>query len=236
MGCSCSIIGHDMISCKESSKISREIDNQIIKDRHVAKDQFKLLLLGAGEGGKSTIVKQMKIIHGNGYSIEEREHYRSIVHNNTFESLFAILQAMEKLDIVFSNPNHSEYASKFLELKNDNTNFEITPEIGRLMMFLWNHEAVQRCFSHSIQYQLNDSANYFLNDLPRLSSPNYIPSERDVLKARVRTTGINETSFYCKEMLFRMVDVGGQRSQRKKWLHCFDDVSGKCRYICFCSV
>ena len=220
MGCSCSI-------AKQDEAISKEIDNQLMKERMLAKDQFKLLLLGAGEGGKSTIVKQMKIIHGSGYSTAERMHYRPIVHLNTLESLCAILQAMEKLDIHFSNPHHKGHAKRFLDIKNDSSNVEITAEIGQLMMFLWNNEAVQRCFSRSIQYQLNDSASYFLNDLPRISSPTYIPSERDVLKSRVRTTGINETSFYCKEMLFRMVDVGGQRSQRKKWLHCFEDVAGK---------
>ena len=83
MGCSCSI-------AKQDEAISKEIDNQLMKERNLAKDQFKLLLLGAGEGGKSTIVKQMKIIHGSGYSTAERAHYRPIVHLNTLESLCAI--------------------------------------------------------------------------------------------------------------------------------------------------
>ena len=220
MGCTSSIVKQDEMK-------SKDIDKQLMIERMKVKDQFKLLLLGAGEGGKSTIVKQMKIIHGSGYSTAERMHYRSIVHLNTFESLFAILQAMDKLDIHFSDPSHKELAKRFLEIRNNCSKVEITTEIGQLMMFLWNNEAVQRCFSRSIQYQLNDSASYFLNDISRISSPNYVPNERDVLKSRVRTTGINETSFYCKDMLFRMVDVGGQRSQRKKWLHCFDDVAGK---------
>ena len=104
MGCSCSIAQQDEAK-------SKEIDNQLMKDRILAKDQFKLLLLGAGEGGKSTIVKQMKIIHGSGYSTDERMHYRTIVHQNTLESLCAILQAMEKLEIHFSNPHHKSHAN-----------------------------------------------------------------------------------------------------------------------------
>ena len=221
MGCTCSRRAEI-----DQELINKQIDIRIMKDRQLAKEQLKLLLLGAGEGGKSTIVKQMKIIHGSGYSIRERVHYQPIVHQNTIESLFAILQAMEKLEIIFSNPSQIKHVTDFLEMVKTCKEIKITEQLGKQMMLLWNDEAVQRCFRMSIQYQLNDSAGYFLNDLPRISHPDYIPSEQDVLKSRVRTTGINETSFYCVGMLFRMVDVGGQRSQRKKWLHCFDDVAG----------
>jgi len=46
-----------------------------------------------------------------------------------------------------------------------------------------------------------------------------------VLRVRVRTTGINEITFTIKDFQFRMVDVGGQRSERKKWIHCFEGVT-----------
>ena len=46
---------------------------------------MKLLLLGAGESGKSTIVKQMKIIHETGYSDEERKQYKPVVYSNTIQ-------------------------------------------------------------------------------------------------------------------------------------------------------
>ena len=54
--------------------------------------EIKLLLLGSGESGKSTIVKQMKIIHGNGYSEQERRLYRTVVVCNTIQSLTTILK------------------------------------------------------------------------------------------------------------------------------------------------
>lgn len=63
--------------------------------------------LGAGESGKSTIVKQMKIIHETGYSIEECEQYRPVVFSNTIQSLMAIIRAMGNLRIDFSNPNRT---------------------------------------------------------------------------------------------------------------------------------
>uniref|UniRef100_A0A8R1HUD0 Uncharacterized protein n=1 Tax=Caenorhabditis japonica TaxID=281687 RepID=A0A8R1HUD0_CAEJA len=48
----------------------------------------------------------------------------------------------------------------------------------------------------------------------------------DVLKARVPTTGITEIVFPFREAHLRMIDVGGQRSEQRKWIHCFDNVNG----------
>ena len=58
---------------------------------------------GAGESGKSTIVKQMKIIHETGYSKEECEQYRPVVYSNTIQSLMAIIRAMGQLRINFAD-------------------------------------------------------------------------------------------------------------------------------------
>jgi len=57
-----------------------------------------------------------------------------------------------------------------------------------------------------------------------------VPCEQDVLRSRVKTTGIVETQFEHKSLYFKMFDVGGQRSERKKWIHCFEGVTA----IIFC--
>jgi guanine nucleotide-binding protein G(i) subunit alpha len=66
-----------------------------------------LILKGAGESGKSTIVKQMKIIHETGYSKEECEQYRPVVYSNTIQSLMAIIRAMGQLRIDFAEPGRA---------------------------------------------------------------------------------------------------------------------------------
>ena len=84
------------------------------------------------------------------------------------------------------------------------------------MISLWHDDATQRFFMQSKEYQVTDSAAYFLAAISRISQPSYIPTEQDVLKSRVSTTEVIETLFTCKESRLRMVDVVGQRSQRKK--------------------
>jgi len=65
----------------------------------------------------------------------------------------------------------------------------------------------------------------YLNSLERLSQSDYIPTQQDVLRTRVRTTGILESTFTLKKHKFRIVDIGGQRSERRKWIHCFEGVT-----------
>jgi len=55
--------------------------------------------------------------------------------------------------------------------------------------------------------------------------PDYLPSLNDVLRSRIPTTGIVESIFEIEGTKFKVMDVGGQRSERKKWIHCFDAVT-----------
>ncbi|CAB1455521.1 unnamed protein product [Pleuronectes platessa] len=103
-------------------------------------------------------------------------------------------------------------------------------ELLSSMMRLWSDSGLQECFSRAREYQLNDSAQYYLDSLDRIGATDYQPTEQDILRTRVKTTGIVETHFTFKNLHFRLFDVGGQRSERKKWIHCFEDVTA----IIFC--
>ena len=67
------------------------------------------------------------------------------------------------------------------------------------------------------------SQSYYAN-IDRLFTLDYLPSDQDVLRSRLRTTGITETLFELGQLNYHMFDVGGQRSERKKWVHCFEGV------------
>ncbi|TRZ09453.1 hypothetical protein HGM15179_017655, partial [Zosterops borbonicus] len=90
---------------------------------------------------------------------------------------------------------------------------------------LWNDPGIQECYDRRREYQLSDSTKYYLNDLDRIADSAYLPTQQDVLRVRVPTTGIIEYPFDLQSVIFRMVDVGGQRSERRKWIHCFENVT-----------
>jgi len=209
-----------------ASARSQEIDAQLKKDKQKIENEVKLLLLGAGESGKSTIVKQMKICYQDGYTKDEREAFREIIYSNAIQSMKVLINNAQKLGIELSSSESKSRAERVLDLSGD----AWSQEIGKDIETLWSDEGIQQTFKRKREYQLNDSAHYYFEEIRRIYALNYVPTEQDVLRSRVRTTGIVETSFFFGGLQFRMFDVGGQRNERKKWIHCFQGVTA----VIFC--
>lgn len=188
---------------KESAKRSKELEKKLQEDAERDARTVKLLLLGAGESGKSTIVKQMKIIHKNGYSKQECMEFKAVVYSNTLQSILAIVKAMTTLGIDYVNPRSREDQQLLLSMANTLEDGDMTPQLAEIIKRLWGDPGIQACFERASEYQLNDSAAYYLNDLDRLTAPGYVPNEQDVLHSRVKTTGIIETQFSFKDLNFR---------------------------------
>ncbi|KAL1935534.1 hypothetical protein VTP01DRAFT_4674 [Rhizomucor pusillus] len=207
----------------EEKQRNQEIEAQIKRDRANMKMEIKMLLLGAGESGKSTILKQMKLIHDGGYTPEERESFKEVIFSNTIQSMRVTMEAMQMLGIQFRNPENEIHRRLVLEAppQVDYLGHELVEAIASL----WDDPAVRECVDRANEFQLNDSARYYFDSILRIGQPHYIPSDQDVLRSRVKTTGITETTFVIGDLTYRMLDVGGQRSERKKWIHCFENVT-----------
>jgi hypothetical protein len=65
---------------------------------------------------------------------------------------------------------------------------------------------------------------YYLDEVERIAESDYIPTEEDTIMTRVRTTGMVTSDIKEGPFTYQIVDVGGQRSERRKWIHYFDDV------------
>lgn len=216
---------------KEAARRSRRIDRHLRSESQRQRREIKLLLLGTSNSGKSTIVKQMKIIHSGGFNLEACKEYKPLIIYNAIDSLTRIIRALAALKIDFHNPDRAYDAVQLFALTGPaESKGEITPELLGVMRRLWADPGAQACFGRSSEYHLEDNAAYYLNDLERIAAPDYIPTVEDILRSRDMTTGIVENKFTFKELTFKMVDVGGQRSERKKWIHCFEGVTA----IIFC--
>lgn len=208
---------------REAAMRSAAIDRELAQQREEMNRTVKLLLLGAGESGKSTLVKQMKIIHGSTYNQTELMSYKPTICDNLVHSMRAVLEAMGALQINLGSQDNRKHVKAVLSYIEVGATGGLTPDLAEAIKALWSDSGVQECFRRSNEYQLNDSASYFFSEIERISMPNYCPTEQDVLRARVRTTGIIETSFTYKDLVYRMFDVGGQRSERRKWISCFQE-------------
>ncbi len=83
----------------EDAEKQAELDRKLAEDAAKDAAEVKLLLLGAGESGKSTIFKQLKIIHQNGYSLAELRRYQEIVRKNVMDNMRTMIQGANKLNI-----------------------------------------------------------------------------------------------------------------------------------------
>lgn len=180
----------------------------------------KLLLLGAGESGKSTLFKQMIKLYGTGFGETERKTFVPIIYNNVVTSMQTLLEAQI-----------AGFGSECACMDDHNYVMAMKPDdaidennMGAFIK-LWADAGIQATFDNSSKFQLTDSAKYFFEKITEVAAKDYLPTEQDVLRSRVRTTGIVENSFEIDGNQFKMFDVGGQRNERKKWIHCFENVT-----------
>lgn len=208
------------------TQASNNIDRQLQEWKKQRQKEVHLLLLGPGESGKSTILKQMRILHNRGYNDSERQQYRVVVHRNIVDCMCAILTAMENMGMPFNDPARISDADCITYLKPCNAfQTHLTPEYGQCVKRLWADRGVQKAYDMRADYQIYDCAQYFFDNIERITEPHYLPTQDDILCTRLETTKIVETKFNYKNLSFKMYDVGGQRTQRSKWIHCFDDVT-----------
>ncbi|KAM9111798.1 guanine nucleotide-binding protein subunit alpha-15-like isoform 2-T2 [Pangshura tecta] len=208
---------------KAAGVLDKEI-NKILRDqRKRDRLELKLLLLGTGESGKSTFIKQLRIIHGAGYSEEDRKGFAKLVYQNVFASMQAMIGAMETLQIPYAQPENVENAKLVMGV-NASKVAALNRPYADAIESLWRDAGIQTCYERRREYHLLDSALYFLSSLERIAEDSYIPTAQDVLRSRMPTTGISEYCFSMQEMILRIVDVGGQKSERRKWIHCFENV------------
>ncbi|KAH9257261.1 hypothetical protein BASA81_004418 [Batrachochytrium salamandrivorans] len=201
---------------KEISKLQNQAERK-------AEDQIKLLLLGAGESGKSTIFKQMKILYGEAWDAEELVTLRPVVYTNVIQNMRLVLDYISVNGLDFGSESIAEVANKARALPDD---MELNKEIGKWMKTLWANQAVKEAWEKRSGFQVLDCLEYYCEQMDRISvGPSYIPTQQDILQARVRTTGIVEEKYLIDGIQFVMFDVGGQRNERKKWLHAFQDVT-----------
>ncbi|KAI5949454.1 GPA2 [Candida theae] len=231
--------------------------------------EVKVLLLGSGESGKSTIVKQMKILHQNGYTQEELYEYKPFIYKNVMDCIKNVINAIIDLDPELikpkeggvndvgagagTTPTETQDAPEVVngtwrkhvldydslnevldyEILLDGTNDAVfDPSIAEKIERIYNTPEVKDFMIHKQgQFYLIDSTEYFMTNLKRIAQPDYVPSTTDVLRTRKKTSGIFDFVFDMgNDLHIHMFDVGGQRSERKKWIHCFDNVT----LIIFC--
>jgi len=201
---------------------TKEID----KDLKLFKDEehqvIKMLLLGTGASGKSTVRKQLVIIHYGGFSVDERQNFKQILHRNVLQCIKMLVNYCKRNNVKL----RKQYKTDIEQFsKIDVLSAHLTPEMAQRILLLWETKAIQKAYAKRSEIALPDCCAYLIKHMDRISQFDYVPTNDDVIQARQRTTGIQETKFQLDRFMINLVDMGGQRSERRKWMHCFQDVT-----------
>lgn len=214
---------------REARRRSREIDAMLARERRAVRRLVKILLLGAGESGKSTFLKQMRIINGQEFDQKALLDFRDTIYENILKGMRVLVDARDKLGIGWQSCENEKQGLLVMSWEGRVGATGVEPSEFQLYVMalstLWADASIQEAYARRSEFQLSESVKYFLDNLDRIGQLTYIPSKQDILFARKATKGIVEHDFVIKKIPFKMVDVGGQRSQRQKWFQCFDGIT-----------
>lgn len=188
-----------------------------------------VLLLGAGSVGKSTLCKQILLLEGVGFSQAQRSAFIPVMQKNAINAMQTLCAQSEALGISGCEVTESNRAlrDKFMFMKENDERLD--PNLAQEIQTLWRDPGIQTTYSHRSAYALSDGAGYFLEKVKMLCSPAEV-TDNDMLKCNARTTGIVETEVQLEStQKFLLIDVGGQRLERRKWMH----LLGKSKLVVF---
>lgn len=206
-----------------------EVDASIKKRKEEMEREIKILLLGSGESGKSTIFKQIKILRNKGFDPEETLRIKGNILASIAVNMGRLVRGAVEANSDFA-PENTERVMRMRNVDERTTFAEDFEEQFRNSLaddisVLWKEPAVKQAFERKADYHIDDGFEYFMLDFNRIIDSEYVPTQDDILSVRVKTVGIVEMTFEYQGFTFRVIDVGGQRNERRKWLHHFEGVT-----------
>jgi len=206
--------------------LEKDIDYQMSLAEKREKRLIRILLLGPGDSGKSTIVKQMKRIH---QTLDPKEVV--LIRPYIKEAVVGYIKLLclqshelaEKEEAKTEMFGDDEILRK--ELLALQPPYNLDEKLAAKITKLWSNPAIQRTFALCHKYQIHDNVAYFLDKVDEIQNKDYTPSFDDYVRFRSRSTGLSVERITAKidsvikgEYCFEITDVGGQRSERQKWM------------------
>ncbi|KAJ1332456.1 hypothetical protein BSLG_008758 [Batrachochytrium salamandrivorans] len=211
---------------------SLQIDRMIEADRRIfakLKDEPQVLVLGSGDSGKTTFMKQIKILHGPGYAKMERSAYRAQILENIRDSFLATAACLQHSQVQFSDPQLMKCMTAILDfyITQSPDDRDILPaNLARDIQDVWGDSGLQRALAETdkSRLQIQDTAGYFLSQACRFADEKSLPTNDDIVRIRSPTLQITESEYKIDNINFHFYDVGGQLKHRKQWVPYFDHV------------
>jgi len=194
---------------KDADKLSTSITKDIVKDFE-NKKSIRILLLGCGDSGKSTFSKQLQIING-------------MTNTTMLKSFIPVLRdncICGAKDVVAYMKESRDLPEDITEIITDIEETEdLTEDLAKKIIIFSEHKNVVEYINSQSGDKFQGGVlgiKYYFKNALKFSAKDFVPDHNDMLMARRKTVGVHETNFELNGNKFTIVDVGGQRSERKK--------------------
>lgn len=205
---------------EEMASQNRMINQQLRKAKSETDKTISILLLGAGQSGKSTFMKQLVRSYGAGVVPRQLKHSALVIRHFLVAAFREMIRYCGLHNLSFNPEEHVE-ALAFLAAEAPLSEEDQLPVAA--FKQLWNDRTMQGIVTQGLVSSC-ETLGYFMEKIDAIADPHFVPSEEDFIMARSMTTGISENYCTYKGHRVKITDVGGQRSERRKWIHCFQDV------------
>ncbi len=149
---------------------NRTIEQDQRKAASKQAEVIKLLLIGTGDSGKTTLRKQMRRLYGQPFTDRERSGFVPSIAQNLVEGTTSVIIAMNStLHIDFSTSEAKTEANKILSLRQP---YDLTPSVVASLQVVLKDAEFNRAVSQRSKFQLQDCVGFlFLDTLRELSIP-----------------------------------------------------------------
>eukprot|EP01084_Bolivina_argentea_P042776 78855_1 len=217
----------------DEQKANKQITDKLNKHLRSEETTMSMLLLGAGGSGKSTVLKQMEQIHNGDMDEKQLNQTINEVHKNITLDIYDLCKQYFKLKekhsfIQFESSDIENIAIKIATQHDPIHNHKLTASFAYDIKILWNTDCMKKVYEIRKKSHIMDNTPWFMNRVEQYANNNYIPSFDDYVRIRDCTTGVIHSEFSVNHgnrcWLFKIIDVGGQRAERRKWLHVFSGI------------
>ncbi|EAY12121.1 G-protein alpha subunit, putative [Trichomonas vaginalis G3] len=178
-------------------------------------DAFKICIVGAGESGKTTFTRNMVLNYLGGINDKDRRSEIVTIRGNMIDAIKDLIKFVQSEGLESELPDdEEEFIQNLLDVDAFDADFS---ELAAGLHKIWNCDVIQKAYYHTSQVVVPDNMDYFFEKYLEIAKEDYVPTDGDLLRVRVRTIGIKPMVFDLEGARFQLTDVGGQICERKNW-------------------
>jgi len=225
----------------DEPNVSHDIDYHLQLSAEKEQRTIRILLMGPSDSGKSELVKQWKKMHSK-YTDEEIKRMSAQIQNEVIGYMKLLCVQSMALQLYDSDEQKTQVQEEnrvyLQEVVNLPSPYIFNHEFAQKLTTLWADPGIQETWRLRAKYHIAGNMEYFLGRLEQICAANYKPDFEDLYRIQPKSvsTGSQTESLTVNvdqfgEYHFEFMDVGGQRSERRRWLKVVADQMDALLYV-----